>query len=74
MKQGKVEQSFAKKTYQSQRTTSFNNTRDDSKYGFHQMVNTKINFIRFFVAEDGEALHSQQQEDQEQTVAQRNQI
>ena len=38
------------------------------------MVNTKINFIMFFVAEDGEALHSQQKEDQEQTVAQRNQI
>ena len=32
------------------------------------MVNTKINFIMFFVAEDGEALHSQQK-DQEQTVA-----
>ena len=58
MSQGKVEQSFAKKTYQSQRTTSFNNTRDDSKYGFQQMVNTKINFIMFFVAEDGEALQS----------------
>ena len=34
------------------------------------MVNTKIRLIMFFVAKDGEALHSQQKEDQELTVAQ----
>ena len=34
----------------------------------HQMVNTKIRLIIFFVAKDGEALHSQQQQDQELTV------
>ena len=35
----------------------------------HQMVNTKIRLIIFFAAKDGEALYSQQKQDQEQTVA-----
>ena len=35
--------------------TLSNNTRDDSTQGHHQMVNTKIRLIIFFVAEDGEA-------------------
>ena len=39
---------------------SSNNTRDDSTHGHHQMVNTKIRLSIFFVAEDGEALYSQQ--------------
>ena len=39
-------------------------------HGHHQMVNTEIRLIIFFVAEDGEALHSQQKQDQELTVAQ----
>ena len=39
---------------------SFNNTRDDSTHGHHQMVNTKIRLIIFFAADDGEALYSQQ--------------
>ena len=34
------------------------------------MVNTKIRFIIFFAAKDGEALYSQQKQDQELTVAQ----
>ena len=34
------------------------------------MVNIKIRFIIFFAAKDGEALHSQQKQDQELTVAQ----
>ena len=34
------------------------------------MVNTEIKWIIFFAAKDGEALYSQQQEDQELTVAQ----
>ena len=34
------------------------------------MVNTKIRMIRFFVAEDGEILYSQQKQDQGLTVAQ----
>ena len=34
------------------------------------MVNTKIRSIIFFAAKDGEALYSQQEQDQELTVAQ----
>ena len=33
------------------------------------MVNTEIRLIIFFVAKDGEALYSQQKQDQELTVA-----
>ena len=50
--------------------TSLNNTREDSTHGHHQMVNTKIRSIIFFAAKDGEALYSQQKQDQELTVAQ----
>ena len=39
-------------------------------YGHHQMVNTEIRLIIFFAAKDGEALYSQQKQDQELTVAQ----
>ena len=46
------------------------NTRDDSTHGQHQMVNTEIRLITFFTAKDGEALYSQQKQDQELTVAQ----
>jgi len=45
-------------------------TREDSTHGHHQMVNTKIRLIIFFAAKDGEALYSQQKQDQELTVAQ----
>ena len=41
-----------------------------STHGHHQMVNTEIRFIIFFAVKDGEALHSQQKQDQELTVAQ----
>ena len=34
------------------------------------MVNTKIRLILFFVAKDGEALYSQQKQDQDLTVFQ----
>ena len=34
------------------------------------MVNTQIRLIIFFAAKDGEALYSQQKQDQELTVAQ----
>ena len=34
------------------------------------MVNTKIRLIKFFAAKDGEALYSQQKQDQELTVTQ----
>ena len=45
-------------------------TRKDSIHGHHQMVNTKIRLIIFSAAKDGEALYSQQKQDQELTVAQ----
>ena len=36
----------------------------------YQMANTEIRLIIFFAAKDGEALYSQQKQDQELTVAQ----
>ena len=39
-------------------------------HGHHQMVNTEIRLIIFFVAKDGEALYRQQKQDQELTKAQ----
>ena len=50
--------------------TLFQNTREDSTHGYHQMVNTKIRLIIYFAAKDGEALYSQQKQDQELTMAQ----
>ena len=49
---------------------SSNNTTEDSTHGHHQMVDTEIRLIIFFAANDGEALYSQQKQDQELTVAQ----
>ena len=60
MKQGKGQQSFAKRRHWSQQTSSSNNTREDSTHGHHQMFNTEIRLIIFFAAKDGEALYSQQ--------------
>ena len=62
--------SFANRTHWSEQTASSSNTRDDSTHGHHQMVNTEIRLIIIFVAKDGEALYSQQKQDQELTVAQ----
>ena len=53
-----------------EQTPSSNNTREDSIHGHHQMVNTEIRLIIFFAAKDGEAVYSQQKQDQELTVAQ----
>ena len=39
-------------------------------HGQHQMANSEIRLIIFFEANDGEALYSQQKQDQELTVAQ----
>ena len=36
-------------------TPTYNNTRDNSKHGYHQMVNMKIRLIIFFAVKDGEA-------------------
>ena len=51
-------------------TPSYNNRREDSTHGHHQMVITKIRLIIFFAAKDGEALYNQQKQDWELTVAQ----
>ena len=51
-------------------TPSSNNTREDSTHGHHQIANTEVRLIILFAAKDGEALHSQQKQDRELTVAQ----
>ena len=43
---------------------------DDSTHGHYQMVNSNFNLLIFFAAKDGEALYSQQKQDQELNVAQ----
>ena len=40
--------------------TLFQQRREDSTHGHHQMVNTEIRLIIFFAAKDEEALYSQQ--------------
>ena len=45
-------------------------TTQDTTHGHHQMVDTQIRLFIFFAAKDGEALYSQQKQDQELTVAQ----
>ena len=47
--------------------TLSNNPREDSTHGHHQMVNTKIRLIMFSAAKNGEALYSQQKQDQKLT-------
>jgi len=37
----------------------FHNTRDNSTHGHHQMINTEIRLIIFFVAKDREILYNQ---------------
>ena len=51
-------------------TTLFQQHKRRSTHGHHQMVNTEIRLIIFFAAKDGEALYSQQKQDQKLTVAQ----
>ena len=50
--------------------SSFTETSLTYNHGIHQMVNTEIRWIVFFVDKDGDALYSQQKQDQELTVAQ----
>ena len=50
--------------------TLSNNIREDSTHGHHQMANTKIRFIIFFAAKDGEALYSQQKQNLKLAMAQ----
>ena len=61
---------FAKRMHWSQQTPFSDNTREDSTHGHHQIVNTEISLIIFSAAKDGEALYSQQKQDQDLTVAQ----
>ena len=49
---------------------TFFQQHEKTTHGHDQMVNTKIRLIIFFAAKDGEALYSQQKQDQELTVAQ----
>ena len=53
--------------YSNLKYASSNNTREDSTNGHHQMVSTKIRLIILLAAKDGEALYSQQKQDQELT-------
>ena len=48
----------------------FPTTQEKTTHRYHQMVNIKIRLIIFFAAKDGEALYSQQKQDQELTVVQ----
>ena len=50
--------------------TFFPQYKRRSTQGHHQMVNTKIWLMIFFAAKNGEALYSQQKQDQELIVAQ----
>ena len=50
--------------------TLFQQHREDSTHGYHQMVNTEIRLKIFFAVKDGEALYNQQKQDQELTMAQ----
>ena len=50
--------SFAKSMHWSWQTPSFNNTREDSTHGHHQMVNNEIRLIIFFAAKDGEGIYT----------------
>ena len=61
---------FCQKNVWSWQTLSSSNTREDSTHRHHQMVNIKIRLIIFFVANDEEALYSQQKQNWELTVAQ----
>ena len=45
-------------------------TQEKTTHEHHQMFKTEIRLIIFFAAKDGEALHNQQQQDWELTVAQ----
>ena len=50
--------------------TLFQQHREDSTHGHHQMLNKEITLITFFVARDGEVLYNEQKQDGELTVAQ----
>ena len=45
-------------------------TQEKTTHGHHQMTNTEVRLIIFFIAKNEEVLYSQQKEDWELTVAQ----
>ena len=59
---------FCQDSTPSRKTHSSNNTREDYMQTSPD-VNIKIRLIIFFAAKDGEALYSQQKQDQELTMA-----
>ena len=69
MKQGKDLIEFCQENALVVANTLFQQHKRDSTHGHHQMVNTEIRLIIFFAAKDGEALYSQQKQDQELTMA-----
>ena len=58
--------SFSRRSSQPRDRTQVSNFT----HGYHQMVNTEIRLITVFVAKEGEAVYSQQKQDQELTVTQ----
>ena len=54
----------------SQQTPSSSDTSKDSTHGHHQIVIMELRLILLFAAKDGEALYSQQKQNQELTVPQ----
>ena len=50
--------------------TLFQQHKKDATHGHHQMANTEIRLITSFAAKDGEAVCSQQKQDQDLTVVQ----
>ena len=70
MKQGKKANRVLPREHTGHSKHPLPTTQEKTIHGHHQMVNTKIRLIIFFAAKDGEALYSQQKQDQELTVAQ----
>ena len=69
MKQGKANRVLPRKCT-GHRKHSLPTTQEKTTHGHHQMANTEIRLIIFLAANDGEALYSQQKQDQELTGAQ----
>ena len=72
MKQGQRLIRFCQENTLVRANPSSNNAREDSTHGHHWIVNTKIRLIIFFAAEEGEALHSQQKQQNDLFVAKAN--
>ena len=70
MKQGKANRILPRECTGHSKHPLPTTKRGDSTHGQHQMVSNKIRLVIFFAAEDGQALYSEQKQDQELTVAQ----